>query len=53
MTTLKTTLITTLTLVCIIYSVNIGLIILATDTSLDRWGRLLMQKDENKKYYLA
>ncbi len=36
--TLKTTLTTALVLVCIIYDDDAGLIILAADASLDRWG---------------
>ncbi len=53
MDTLKTALTTALVLVCIIYSDDTGLIILAADTSLDGWGSVLMQEDENKKKYLA
>ncbi len=49
MDTLKTALTTTLALVCIIYSNDAGLIILAADTSLDRQGSILIQEDKNKK----
>ncbi len=51
--TLKTTLTTALALVYIIYSDDAGLIILAADTSLDRWSGVLIQEDEDKKRYPA
>ncbi len=47
--TLKTTLTTALVLIYIVYSNEAGLIILAADASLDRWGSVLMQEDKNKK----
>ncbi len=50
---LKTTLTTILALVCIVYSDNIGLIILAIDISLGRQSDILMQEDENKKRHPA
>ncbi len=53
MDTLKTALTTALALVCIIYSDDAGLIILAIDANLDRCDSILMQEDENKKRHPA
>ncbi len=53
MDTLKTALTTAPALVCIIYGDEAGLIILAADASLDGWGGILMQEDENKKRHPA
>ncbi len=53
MDTLKTSLTTILALVYIIYSNDAGLIILAVDASLNRWGSVLMQEDKNKKRHPA
>ncbi len=53
MDTLKTALTTAPALVCIVYDDDAGLIILAVDASLDRWGSVLMQEDKDKKRHPA
>ena len=50
---LKQTLTTAPALVHIEYGPKGGLIILAADASLARWGAVLMQEDEEKKHHPA